>query len=123
MREQRASPVTIQRAVTQLVREGRLVTRPGDGTFVAQPMRAARPLDVVLAVGRARRSRRAPPSSNVLSPYHASTLVNAAAGIRTRRCSRSLCSTRTFSAQRAARDVVAPSGRGFSELRVGSRAT
>lgn len=45
MREQRASPVTIQRAVTQLVREGRLVTRPGDGTFVAQPARAAHALD------------------------------------------------------------------------------
>lgn len=45
MREQRASPVTIQRAITQLVREGRLVTRPGDGTFVAQPARVAHALD------------------------------------------------------------------------------
>jgi DNA-binding transcriptional MocR family regulator len=45
MREQRASPVTVQRAITQLVREGRLVTRPGDGTFVAQPTRAAHALD------------------------------------------------------------------------------
>lgn len=34
MREHGSSPVTIQRAITQLVREGRLQTRPGDGTFV-----------------------------------------------------------------------------------------
>ena len=30
-----ASPVTVQRALSQLAREGKLVTRPGDGTFVA----------------------------------------------------------------------------------------
>ncbi|HET9930148.1 MAG TPA: winged helix-turn-helix domain-containing protein, partial [Polyangiaceae bacterium] len=34
MREHGSSPVTIQRAISQLVREGRLQTRPGDGTFV-----------------------------------------------------------------------------------------
>ena len=34
-RELRASPVTIQRAVADLVRRGALVTRPGDGTFVS----------------------------------------------------------------------------------------
>jgi DNA-binding transcriptional MocR family regulator len=45
MREHRASPVTIQRAITQLVREGRLATRPGDGTFVARPPQASRALD------------------------------------------------------------------------------
>ena len=45
MREQRASPVTVQRAITQLVREGRLVTRPGDGTFVAQPPRSPHATD------------------------------------------------------------------------------
>jgi DNA-binding transcriptional MocR family regulator len=31
-----ASPVTVQRALTQLVREGLVVTRPGYGTFVAE---------------------------------------------------------------------------------------
>ncbi len=31
------SPVTVQRVVRQLVMEGRAVTRPGDGTFVARP--------------------------------------------------------------------------------------
>ena len=35
-RELRASPVTIQRAVAELVRRGALVTRPGDGTFVCE---------------------------------------------------------------------------------------
>ena len=35
-RELRASPVTIQRAVADLVRRGALVTRPGDGTFVSE---------------------------------------------------------------------------------------
>ncbi len=37
-RELRASPVTIQRAVADLVRRGALVTRPGDGTFVSEAM-------------------------------------------------------------------------------------
>ncbi|HEX6244705.1 MAG TPA: GntR family transcriptional regulator, partial [Polyangiales bacterium] len=32
-----ASPVTVQQALAQLVREGRVITRPGDGSFVAQP--------------------------------------------------------------------------------------
>ncbi len=40
-----ASPVTVQRAVAQLVREGRLVTRPGDGTFVAVSLDAPRHAD------------------------------------------------------------------------------
>jgi DNA-binding transcriptional MocR family regulator len=31
------SPLTVQRAVRQLVMEGRAITRPGDGTFVARP--------------------------------------------------------------------------------------
>lgn len=31
-----ASPVTVHRAMAQLAREGRVVTRPGDGTYVAQ---------------------------------------------------------------------------------------
>lgn len=35
--ELRASPVTIHRAVAQLVREGVLRTRPGDGTYVEPP--------------------------------------------------------------------------------------
>lgn len=40
------SPVTVQRVVRQLVMEGRAVTRPGDGTFVARPGRAlAAPID------------------------------------------------------------------------------
>jgi DNA-binding transcriptional MocR family regulator len=41
-----ASPVTVQRALAQLVREGRVVTRPGDGSFVAQPPRADALTDV-----------------------------------------------------------------------------
>ncbi|MGC4095276.1 MAG: PLP-dependent aminotransferase family protein [Polyangiaceae bacterium] len=45
MREHGSSPVTIQRAITQLVREGRLQTRPGDGTFVLSKPRSAEPLD------------------------------------------------------------------------------
>lgn len=36
-RQFRASPLTIQRTVSQLVSEGLIVTRPGDGSFVAQP--------------------------------------------------------------------------------------
>lgn len=35
------SPVTVQRIVRQLVMEGRVVTRPGDGTYVARPVGAA----------------------------------------------------------------------------------
>ncbi|MEP7049043.1 MAG: PLP-dependent aminotransferase family protein [Pseudomonadota bacterium] len=31
-----ASPVTVHRAMVQLAREGRVVTRPGDGTYVAE---------------------------------------------------------------------------------------
>ncbi len=34
------SPVTVQRVVRQLVMEGRVHTRPGDGTFVARPVSA-----------------------------------------------------------------------------------
>jgi DNA-binding transcriptional MocR family regulator len=45
MREHGSSPVTVQRAITQLVREGRLQTRPGDGTFVVGSARVQQPLD------------------------------------------------------------------------------
>lgn len=45
MREHSSSPVTIQRAINQLVREGRLQTRPGDGTFVVGAPNAEQPLD------------------------------------------------------------------------------
>ncbi|HEY4157379.1 MAG TPA: GntR family transcriptional regulator, partial [Polyangiaceae bacterium] len=34
--EYAASPVTVHRAMAQLAREGRVVTRPGDGTYVAE---------------------------------------------------------------------------------------
>src|SRR4051812_26636506 len=34
-----ASPVTVHRAMAQLAREGRVVTRPGDGTYVAPRLR------------------------------------------------------------------------------------
>jgi DNA-binding transcriptional MocR family regulator len=34
-----ASPVTVHRAMAQLAREGRVVTRPGDGTYVAERAR------------------------------------------------------------------------------------
>jgi DNA-binding transcriptional MocR family regulator len=49
-----ASPVTVQRALAQLAREGRLVTRPGDGTFAAESSERAKPVDVsfqALALG------------------------------------------------------------------------
>lgn len=39
MSELGVGPVTIRRAVARLVSEGVLTTRPGDGTFVAQPQR------------------------------------------------------------------------------------
>lgn len=39
------SPVTVQRALTQLAREGLLDPRPGVGTFVAAPVSAAAPRD------------------------------------------------------------------------------
>jgi DNA-binding transcriptional MocR family regulator len=45
MKRHAASPVTVQRAVNQLVREGRLITRPGDGTFVQAIPRAPKPFD------------------------------------------------------------------------------
>jgi DNA-binding transcriptional MocR family regulator len=51
-----ASPVTVQRALAQLAREGRVTTRPGDGTFVAQSSAPALPVDVgfqALALGAA----------------------------------------------------------------------
>ena len=35
------SPVTVQRIVRQLVMEGRVITRPGDGTYIARPVGAA----------------------------------------------------------------------------------
>ena len=38
----RASAVTVQRALTQLVREGLVVARPGQGSFVADRAAAAR---------------------------------------------------------------------------------
>jgi DNA-binding transcriptional MocR family regulator len=41
--EYTASPVTVHRAMAQLAREGRVVTRPGDGTYVAErPSESAR---------------------------------------------------------------------------------
>lgn len=49
-----ASPVTVQRALSQLAREGRVTTRPGDGTFVAPRSRPIAPVDVsfqALALG------------------------------------------------------------------------
>jgi DNA-binding transcriptional MocR family regulator len=49
-----ASPVTVQRALAQLSREGRVVTRPGDGTFVAAIKSQTEPIDVsfqALALG------------------------------------------------------------------------
>ncbi|MFN8021670.1 MAG: PLP-dependent aminotransferase family protein [Acidimicrobiales bacterium] len=39
------SPVTVQRVVRQLVMEGRVITRPGDGTYVARPVAAGQPID------------------------------------------------------------------------------
>jgi DNA-binding transcriptional MocR family regulator len=39
------SPVTVQRVVRQLVMEGRAITRPGDGTYIARPS-VAEPADV-----------------------------------------------------------------------------
>ncbi|MDB4973104.1 MAG: PLP-dependent aminotransferase family protein [Myxococcaceae bacterium] len=54
MEQHAASPVTVQRALAQLQREGRVVSRPGDGTFVAQPAQPVAPVDVsfqALALG------------------------------------------------------------------------
>jgi DNA-binding transcriptional MocR family regulator len=51
-----ASPVTVERALAQLVREGLVVTRPGHGTFVATPPAAIAPGDLgwqSVALGRA----------------------------------------------------------------------
>jgi DNA-binding GntR family transcriptional regulator len=36
-----ASPVTVHRAVAQLAREGLVVTRPGDGTYVSERIKEA----------------------------------------------------------------------------------
>jgi DNA-binding transcriptional MocR family regulator len=44
--QHRASPVTVQRALTQLAREGQILTRPGDGTFVSPRLRPSTSLDV-----------------------------------------------------------------------------
>jgi DNA-binding transcriptional MocR family regulator len=41
----RVSPVTVSRALTALVAEGLIVTRPGAGTFVAQPSPSRAPAD------------------------------------------------------------------------------
>jgi DNA-binding transcriptional MocR family regulator len=41
----RVSPVTVSRALGTLAAEGLLVTRPGMGTFVAEPAPAAQPVD------------------------------------------------------------------------------
>jgi DNA-binding transcriptional MocR family regulator len=52
----RASPVTIERALAQLVREGLVETRPGHGTFAAPPAPTAAPGDLAwqsVALGRA----------------------------------------------------------------------
>jgi len=49
-----ASPVTVQRAIQKLAQEGRVVTRPGDGTFVARAAAPAASVDVsfqALALG------------------------------------------------------------------------
>jgi len=37
--EYTASPVTVHRAMAQLMREGHIITRPGDGTYVAERMK------------------------------------------------------------------------------------
>ncbi|GAA3701792.1 PLP-dependent aminotransferase family protein [Nonomuraea antimicrobica] len=42
MRRHNVSPVTVSRAIGQLAAEGRVVTRPGSGAFVAQPVGRAR---------------------------------------------------------------------------------
>ncbi|HET9960432.1 MAG TPA: PLP-dependent aminotransferase family protein [Polyangiaceae bacterium] len=44
--EHHVSPVTVQRALAQLAREGHVITRPGDGTFVASRIAPARAIDV-----------------------------------------------------------------------------
>jgi DNA-binding transcriptional MocR family regulator len=41
----RASPVTVHRAISQLAREGLVVARPGDGTYVARRPADTAPLD------------------------------------------------------------------------------
>lgn len=46
-----ASPVTVQRAITQLSRQGSLVPRPGVGTFVAESRAATRPRDDAWQLG------------------------------------------------------------------------
>src|ERR1700712_1983786 len=43
--EYAASPVTVHRAMAQLAREGRVVTRPGDGTYVAERISESRHAD------------------------------------------------------------------------------
>ncbi|MFZ0387411.1 MAG: PLP-dependent aminotransferase family protein [Solirubrobacteraceae bacterium] len=42
----RVSPVTVSRALSTLAAEGLLVTRPGMGTFVAEPRGSAEPIDL-----------------------------------------------------------------------------
>ncbi|MEV0165543.1 PLP-dependent aminotransferase family protein [Nonomuraea fuscirosea] len=42
MRRHNVSPVTVSRAIGQLAAEGRVVTRPGSGAFVAQPVHPTR---------------------------------------------------------------------------------
>lgn len=42
VRRHHASPVTVSRAVARLVAEGVVVTRPGDGTYVAEPAESTR---------------------------------------------------------------------------------
>src|SRR5438093_2672937 len=43
MARHRASPVTVQRALSRLAGEGLVVPRPGRGTFVAQPSEPVAP--------------------------------------------------------------------------------
>jgi DNA-binding transcriptional MocR family regulator len=41
-----ASPVTVSKALSQLTRAGKIVTRPGSGTFVAAPISSSAALDL-----------------------------------------------------------------------------
>ncbi len=45
-RRHKASPVTVQRAITHLVRAGLIVTKPGHGTFKIEPPRAVNSSDL-----------------------------------------------------------------------------
>jgi len=108
--EYAASPVTVHRAVAQLAREGRVVTRPGDGTYAVERAREGPRADSswqLTVLGR-----RVTPLERRVRAYRHRARSRSARAIRTCRCSRWRCSAKPLGEPlpRARWDRMPPEG-------------